>query len=237
MNFFYSASFSMHLCRILLIVWILLYTSIPSFILLLILCHSMLTRRGHIFHFMLKYLYLPYVILLLLYHHAFNSIVLLLPADFFSRNQYEQWNFDLRAYQYPFLEFGLQIATFYLICVRLHMGTQKRSSKVLPSESNLFIQLCFWFLNHMDTIIVIVTFFVGINSPDLYHLGLLIFFLFYILYPHCMRRSFFFFQLYIQLFTVIHYIYVVCRFYYNSGSAFDQWLRFLGFGTSYDNTA
>lgn len=194
MNFFYSASFSMHICRILLIVWILLYTSIPSFFLLIILFHSMLSRRGHVFLLILRYIYLPYVILLILYHHAFNSIVLLLPPDFYtSRNQYELWNYDLRVYRYPFLEFALQIATFYLICVRIHMGTQKKQNKVLPNESNWFIQLCFWFLNNMDTIVVIVTFFVGVNYADIYHLGLLVFFLTYILYNRCMRRTFFFF--------------------------------------------
>lgn len=98
----------MHICRVLLIVWILLYTSIPSFILLIMLFHSMLSRRGFIFLFALRYIYLPYVIILLLYHHAFNSIALLLPSDFFStHNKYELWNYDLRVYRYPFLEFAL----------------------------------------------------------------------------------------------------------------------------------
>lgn len=89
----------------------------------------------------------------------------------------------------------------------------------------------------MDTIVVIVTFFVGIKEPDLYHLGLLVFFLFYILYVNCMRKTFFFFQLYIQLFALIHYAYVILRFYYRAGSSFDQWLKFIGFGTSYDTNA
>ncbi len=91
-----------------------------------------------------------------------------------------------------------------------------------------------WFLSHMDKVIILITFFVGLNNSDIYHLGLLVFFLCYILYPRCMKKTFLFFQLYVQFFVLSHYIYVVFRFYYTQGSDFDRWIRFFGIGTNYE---
>lgn len=147
---------------------------------------------------MLRYIYLPYVIILLLYHHLFNSVKSLLPHDFYDppHNKYLLWNYDLKVYRYPFLEFALQIFTFYFFCITLHMRSEKKPKSEVPSKSNLLIQLLILFLNNMDKIICIITFFVGINTPDIYHMGLLIFFVFYILYPGCMKKTFFFFLLY-----------------------------------------
>ena len=198
MKYIYSASFSMHICRILMAVWIVLYTSVPSLVLLFILVHSMSYIHSKIFMTMLRYIYLPYVIILLLYHHLFNSVKSLLPHDFYDppHNKYLLWNYDLKVYRYPFLEFALQIFTFYFFCITLHMRSEKKPKSEVPSKSNLLIQLLILFLNNMDKIICIITFFVGINTPDIYHMGLLIFFVFYILYPGCMKKTFFFFLLY-----------------------------------------
>lgn len=94
------------------------------------------------------------------------------------------------------------------------MRSEKKGKSEVPSKSNLVIQLFILLLGNMDKLICIITFFVGINTPDVYHMGLLLFFVFYILFPPCMKKTFFFFLLYNELFVLCHYFYVVLRFYY-----------------------
>lgn len=63
------------LTRCLLILWFMLYTSVPSLPLLVFLLHSVLYQNQHNFVLVLSLCYFPYLLVLILYHHVIQSVI------------------------------------------------------------------------------------------------------------------------------------------------------------------
>ncbi len=74
-NYFTSFEFFLMLARGFLIFWVCFYTSLFSLPLLLFFLHSLLYRNKSRFVGCVSFVYLPYLMLLSLFHHIYQSVV------------------------------------------------------------------------------------------------------------------------------------------------------------------
>jgi len=106
-------------------------------------------------------------------------------------------------------------AFFKLLSVLIHdknknLFTTKLSDKINKPETNIFFQLALWCLIYLETPMMIVLVLMGLTiKMDLYHVGLLFFFVFYMIAPRKFNKNIKILLLYASFFIVEKYIYTL----------------------------
>ena len=204
-----------------LLVWVMMYSSLPCLPLLVFLLHSLLYRAKKQFACIVAALYLPYLLALVLFHIAFQG------AQPFLFPGLVQPNFDLRPARIYFLETAFKLSTLLVVAVALKLSPRKVAPPALPDGSSVVLQLAIELTRHLRALLLLLVFAVGVSRVDIYHLLLLGCYSCFAVSARCMERAFPFFQLLLALFPLSRFLLLVLRAYYHS-AANTQWLTMLG---------
>jgi hypothetical protein len=106
-------------------------------------------------------------------------------------------------------------AFFKLVSVIIHdknrsQFTTKLSDKINKPETNMIFQMLLLCLIYLETPMMIILVLMGLTiSMDFYHVGLLFFFVFYMIAPRRFRNNIIYLVIYASFFIIEKYIYTL----------------------------
>ena len=242
--YIFSPYFSLHICRIMILIWFTRYNTFESIPLLFWLFYSTAFQIPYRFLWVTTYLLYPYLLLNLLLYYTVN-IPFIIPGYMreHSNIKYGILLFDLSHTSqtiYPVIEFLIMIITvyFFCLCLKTRKGVGHWESKVAKNEHrvyNLCETICIFILRNIDLGIVVMLYVMGLSAINIYHAGLISFFLLLLINPDMGRRCFIFLLLYIEFFFWGKYTTPLISSYLkdsDSWSSFVNICPILGFSTN-----
>lgn len=201
-----SPYFALQFCRLGLLYWCLRYNCFQGIPLIIWLFYSTVYNKGSTFIRVTEIVFFPYFLYYLLQFYALN-IPFIVPDKFLKDKAYEKYGIYL--FQHSFMQLFALILVLFCFCIVFKLS---RTKIVLPKEPpkkgkqkdlpSFFEVFGAFLLMNLDKLILVMMYFLAVTRVDVYHLGLMIFFICFMLYPEWSRRHFVLLLLYLQFFVV-----------------------------------
>ena len=105
-------------------------------------------------------------------------------------------------------------------------------SKIGNSNASILYQFLFLFLRYVEYPLMLFLVLAGLDKMDVYHIMMLLFFVWYTLKPKIIQKWSVYLLLYANMFLLEKYIYSLC---YNAEDDPANWIEVIGLNTAYDD--
>lgn len=241
LTFIFSYPFAhVFILGFLLFVWMFRYTCYQSLFILVWLVNTLMFKNSDWFFNMCKYIYIPILFAYFIFFYTINITNLFSPELYeqkyhrYGMYEFEYVYLDLIFQMFTFFYACLVCRLYAIYKVRMEdqalknlLTTKatfaKRNRLVSSDDKNdilddsdkevkLYEIILANVLKYLDVVLLVCLYITGTNRVDIFHIILLIYLTFFIVYPKFMRRKFVYFLSFVMLVVTFKYVYVLISY-------------------------
>ena len=224
------------MCRAISFVWVYCYHDWQSVILLIWILHSTLYRDSQFFQKCMIFCYLPLVTTIFLWYYTINIFGLIAwtsdPTQRAHMYTYGFFEFQIPPLEIAFMASGL----FAFIKLTKCLGSgadeaqKKFISQISSPKGSLWYHFLFLFLIHVEYPMMLFLVVAGLDKMDIYHITMLLFFVWYTLNPSIIKNKSIYLLIYANIFVLEKYVYTM----FHVKAEPPNWVIVIGLNSNYD---
>jgi hypothetical protein len=211
-----------NLCRLGLCFWVLRYNCVQSIVIVIFLFHSTLVKSMIGFLPIIKYVYMPYLFLNMLYFYIIN-VMIKLPDD--TQESLKNIKFGIIVFESPALEFPIMLLVISLVALlvikvenlnkllgeedeaKYEIKKKQKTLKIIQNQSTVLSIMYYVFYLSIEGLLLFILLMNVVSKVNLSNFCLNLYMVVYLIYPSGARRNIRTFLFIIEVFNLINYVY------------------------------